>query len=208
MPGRVRIAATYRAFRSYGRVTATMATLGHFHGWLTGTLRTTVDGQRWLNVHVPGTCRARRFAGGAVEAIAVLVVGVIYLAVIAHLTGSALDVALAVSVVVLLADAAAGIRYQWLRRRCVLPPPRPQRCAVVTSVAKDADATYGDLRALKRDMESWLDTYDLALCIQARPRLVPLYLRFLPLLRPVGTTPPVLSKETLTTLERPRRLDH
>ena len=107
----------------------------------------------------------------------------------------------------LLADAAVGIRYQWLRRRCELPPPRPQRCAVITSLAKDADATFADLLALKRDMESWLDTHDLALRIQARPRLVPLYLRFLPRLRPVGTTPSVLSTETLTTLERPRRSD-
>ena len=127
-PGRLRIAATYHCFRSYGHVVATMATLGPSPRWLTGTLRTTVDGQRWLNVHVPGTRRARRFAGGAVEAIAVLVVAAVYLAVIAHLNGSALDVALAVSVVVLLADAAVGIRYQWLRHRCELPPPRPQRC--------------------------------------------------------------------------------
>ena len=62
--------------------------------------------------------------------------------------------------------------------------------------------SWPTLLALKRDMELWLDSHDLALRIQARPRLVPIYLRFFPDLREVGTTPSLLSNETVTTLDR------
>ena len=72
-PGRLRVTATYRAYREHGRTAATMAAYGHLHGWLTGALRTTVDGQRWVNVQVPGTRRLRRFAGGTAEAIVLFV---------------------------------------------------------------------------------------------------------------------------------------
>ena len=66
-PGRLRIAATYRAYRRHGRFAATAADA-------TGTSTdgspapcATVDGQRWMNVHVPGTRRARRAAGITVQ---------------------------------------------------------------------------------------------------------------------------------------------
>src|SRR5688572_25215567 len=74
-PGRLRITDTHRAYRRHGRFAAGY---GHFHGWLTGALRSTIDGQRWMNVNVPGTRRLRRAAGITVQIIAALAVGAVF----------------------------------------------------------------------------------------------------------------------------------
>ena len=208
-PGRLRITDTYRAYRRHGRFAATAAGYGHLHGWLAGTLRATVDGQRWMNVNVPGNQRLRRAAGIAVQVIAVLVVasslgaplglfiagrdGTTHVATLSALVGLAV-----------LVEGTVALRYWRRRRRCDVPPPRPEPCAVITTLAKAPDADIGSLIALKRDVESWLDTHDLALRIQARPELVPVYERFLSL-HQVGTLPSLLDDTTLTLLERPRR---
>jgi len=157
----------------------------------------------------PGTQRLRRAAGITVQVIAVLVVasslgaplglfiggrdGTTQVATLAALVGLAV-----------LVEGTVALRYWRRRRRCDGPPPRPQPCAVITTLAKAPDADIGSLIALKRDVVSWLDTHDLALRIQARPELVPVYERLLSL-HQVGTVPSLVDDRTLTVLERPRR---
>ena len=187
-----------------------MAAYGHLHGWLTGALRTTVDGQRWVNVRVPGTRRLRRFAGGAVQAL------VLFVAVVGgHLDGH---------------HPPSRHRHRHRHRDRCRRPPRPMRPS--PSATSGCDDAANPHRHDPHDARSsptwpktptprwptpwrssvtwslWLDPHDLALRIQARPRLVPIYLRFFPDLREVGTTPSLLSNETLTTLDRtPRHPD-
>jgi hypothetical protein len=208
-PGRLRVPDTYRAYRRHGRFAAIAAGYGHLHGWLTGTLRSTVDGQRWMNVNVPGTRRLRRAAGITVQAIAVLAVaagvgaplglfigrrnGTTQVATLAALVGLAV-----------LVEGIYAIWYWRRRRRCDVPPRRPQPCAVITTLAKAPDANIASLMALKRDLTSWLDSHDLALRVQARPELAPVYERFLSL-HQVGTLPSLIDDATLIVLERPRR---
>jgi len=135
-----------------------------------------------MNVNVRGTRRLRRAARITVQAIAVLVVaaslGAPLGGFIAGRDGTTQVATLAALVGLAVVVGGTVALRCWRRpRRCDVPPPRPQPCAVIITLAKAPDADIGSLIALKRDVVSWLDTHDLALRIHARPELVSVYER-------------------------------